>query len=176
MGYNRDTQWTKYLIMDLVDECLPAPRVMSELVASLQVDEKGMAALSQARFITAPDLLERIVQEWGLPFRRAKGAVEKAVKYSEAERVESISFSALKRALQEEGLSVKMDERFVLKAQEPRLIITRRKTIGGSSPQALQKNILSVSDQLRILQRWLSRKRQLQSTAKTRLAEMERGL
>jgi argininosuccinate lyase len=176
MGYNRDTQWTKYLIMDLVDECLPAPRVMSELITSLQVNEKGMAAVSQMRFITAPDLLERIVQEWGLPFRKAKGAVEKAVKYSEAERVGSISFSALKRALQEERLSLKIDERFVLKAQEPRLIVARRKAIGGTSPQALQKNILSVSLQLHTLQRWLSRKRQQQSTAKTRLAEMERGL
>jgi argininosuccinate lyase len=176
MGYNRDTQWTKYLIMDLVDECLPAPRVMSELITSLQVNEKGMAAVSQMRFITAPDLLERIVQEWGLPFRKAKGAVEKAVKYSEAERAESISFSALKRALQEEGLSLKIDERFVLKAQEPRLIVTRRKAIGGTSPQALQKNILSVSLQLHILQSWLSRKRRQQSTAKMRLGEMERGL
>jgi argininosuccinate lyase len=135
-----------------------------------------MAALSQLRFITAPDLLERIVQEWGLPFRKAKGVVEKAVRYSEAERVESISFSALKRALQEEGLSLKIDERFVLKAQEPRLIVARRKTIGGTSPQALQKNILSVSLQLQILQRWLSQKRQQQSTAKMRLVEMERGL
>ena len=176
MGYNRDTQWTKYLIMDLVDECLLAPRVMSELITSLQVNEKAMAALSRVRFITAPDLLERIVQEWGLPFRRAKGAVEKAVKYSEAERAESISFSALKRALQEEGVSLKIDERFVLKAQEPKLIVARRKAIGGTSPQALQKNILSVSLQLHTLQRWLSRKRQQQSTAKTRLAEMERGL
>jgi argininosuccinate lyase len=32
LGYNRDTQWTKYLIMDLVDECLSAPRLMGEII------------------------------------------------------------------------------------------------------------------------------------------------
>jgi len=176
LGYNRDTQWTKYLIMDLVDECLPAPKVMSEILASLRIDKKAMAAACQRGFIQAPDLLERIVQDWQLPFRQAKAAVEKAVKYSEAEGAEWISFSAWKRALKEEGLSRKIDERIVLTAQEPRLIVSRRKAIGGTSPQALQKNVLSMNRSLQILPRWLSQKRKQQSLAKTRLAEMERSL
>jgi len=176
LGYNRDTQWTKYLIMDLVDECLPAPRVMSEIIASLQVNEKKMAALCQKRFITAPELLERLVQDRGLPFRQAKAAVEKAVRYSEAEGAESVSISSLKRALKEEDLSLKIDERFVRLAQDPELIVSRRNAIGGTSAQALPKNIFSVSHQMQILRRWISQKRKQQSLAKTRLAEMERNL
>lgn len=83
LGYNRDTQWTKYLIIDLIDECSLAPRVMSEIVATLQVNEKKAAALCQMGFIAAPDLLELLVQKESLPFRQAKAVVEKAVKYSE---------------------------------------------------------------------------------------------
>jgi argininosuccinate lyase len=176
LGYNRDTQWTKYLILDLIDECFSAPRVMAQLIASLQINEKKMAALCQKRFIAAPDFLERIVQEWAVPFRKAKVAMEKAVKYSEAEGVERVSVSALKRALQEESLGLNIDERTILTAQEPRLIVSRRKAIGGTSPQALQKNFLAASSQLEILQRWLKEKREKQSIAKTRLAEMERNL
>jgi argininosuccinate lyase len=176
LGYNRDTQWTKYLIMDLIDESLPAPRLMSEIIASLRVNEKEMAALCQKRFIMAPDLLERIVQGWGLPFRKAKVAVEKAVKYSEAEGVEQVSTSALKRALKEEGLSLKVDERFVQTAQEARAIVSRRKAVGGTSPQALQKSIVSISRQSQSIQRWLTEKRNQQSMAKARLTKRERSL
>jgi len=176
LGYNRDTQWTKYLIMDLIDESFPAPGLMSEIIASLRVNEKEMAALCQKRFIMAPDLLERIVQGWGVPFRQAKVAVEKAVKYSEAEGLEQVSASALKRALQEEGLKLELDARAVQTAQEARTIVSRRKAIGGTSPQALQKNIISVSGQLQFIQRWLREKRNQQSMAIARLTKMERNL
>jgi len=175
LGYNRDTQWTKYLIMDLIDECFYGPRIMSEIVSSLQIDESQMTALSQKRFIAAPDLLERIIQEWGAPFRQAKVAVEKAVKYSEAEGFEHLSLSALKRALKEEGLNLKVDARVVQAAQEPRNIVSHRKAIGGTSPQALQKNIRFVSRQLQVMQKWIVQRRKQQAAAKARLAAMEKN-
>ncbi len=175
LGYNRDTQWTKYLIMDLIDECFYGPRIMSEIVSSLQIDESQMTALSQKRFIAAPDLLERIIQEWGAPFRQAKVAVEKAVKYSEAEGFEHLSLSALKRALKEEGLNLKVDARVVQAAQEPRNIVSRRKAIGGTSPQALQKNIRFVSRQLQVMQKWIVQRRKQQAAANARLAAMEKN-
>jgi len=176
LGYNRDTQWTKYLIMDLIDECFYGPRIMSEIVSSLQINKSQMAALSQKRFIAAPDLLERIIQEWGAPFRKAKVAVEKAVKYSEAEGFEHLSLSALKRALKEEGLNLKVDARVVQAAQEPRNIVSRRKAIGGTSPQALQKNTRFVSRQLQVMQKWIVQRRKQQAAAKTCQAELEKNL
>ena len=176
LGYNRDTKWTKYLIMDLIDECFYGPRIMLEIVSSLQINKSQMAALSQKRFIAAPDLLERIIQEWGAPFRKAKVAVEKAVKYSEAEGFEHLSLSALKRALKEEGLNLKVDARVVQAAQEPRNIVSRRKAIGGTSPQALEKNIQFVSHQLQVMQKWIVPRRKQQAAAKTYLAEMEKNL
>jgi argininosuccinate lyase len=176
MGYNRETQWTKYLIMDLIDESFYGPRIMSEIVSSLHIKEEQMAALSQKRFIAAPDLLERIIQEWGAPFRKAKVAVEKAVKYSEAEGVEHLTFSALKKAVKEEGLDIKVDARVVQSAQEPRNIVSRRKAVGGTSPQALQNNMRFVSSQLQVMQKWIVHRRKQQAAAKTRLAEMEKNL
>jgi len=176
LGYNRDTQWTKYLIMDLIDECFPAPRVMSEILASLQVDKKAMAAACQKGFIQAPDLLEQIVQDWQIPFRQAKEMVERAVKYSEAEGEKQVLFSAIKRALKEEGLNLKIDEKLVKTAQNPEVIIARRKAKGGTSPHALQKNVLSLSYSLKIFSRWLSQKRKQRSGAKAQLDEMERSI
>jgi len=176
LGYNRETQWTKYLIMDIIDECCLAPRIMAEIITSLQVNEKEMAILSQKRFIGAPDLLEQIIQLGGLPFRRAKAAVEEAVRYSEAQGEENISISAMKRALKEEGLTLEVDERFLRRSQDPKLIVSRRHASGGTSPRALGKNTLSLSRRLRTLARWLAETRKQQSLAKIRLVEMESKL
>ncbi len=176
LGYNRDTQWSKYLIMDLIDECLPVPRVMAEIINSSGIHTEKMAALCRKGFIAAPDILERLVQAWGLSFRQAKGAVEKAVKYSEAEGAEQISFSALERSLQEEGLSLKIEERFIALAQDPELIVSRRKAIGGSSLEALGIHIKGLRQSLRASSRWLAQKRTQEEKAKTYLREMERDL
>jgi argininosuccinate lyase len=176
MGYNRDTQWTKYLIMDLVEECVTAPQMMAEIISTLQMEKKKMAVQSQKGFIGAPDLLEWLVQKWGIPFRRAKVAMEKAVKYSENEGQEKVSFPSLKRAFREADLDYPLNEKMMVEVQEPAVIVSRRKAVGGTAPEALQKNILSLTRFEQNLQRWLSQTRKQQSLARTRLAEMEGSL
>ena len=176
LGYNRDTQWTKYLIMDLVDECPPVPKIMEEIIDSLQVDEKKMASLCRKGFITAPDLLEQVVQRGNISFRQGKEALEKAVKYSEGEGLEYISTVALKRALKEEGLNLPIDEKMITAAQEPAQIVSRRKAAGGTAARALGKNMQSLNRSLQICRTWFRQKRNQQSMARTRLAEMERNL
>lgn len=176
LGYNRDTQWTKYLIMDLADESLPALAVMSGIIESLRIQEEKMAALANKGFIGAPDLVEQLVQKWGLPFRQAKIAVEKAVKYSEAQKMEQVSYDALKKALEEEKFRLPIGEKFLIEAQKPERIVSRRKSIGGTSSQALQKNTLSVSGQLQFILKWVGQKRQQQLKAKNLLIQMEEKL
>jgi argininosuccinate lyase len=176
LGYNRDTQWTKYLIMDLIDECLAAPQILAEILNSLGVDRERMTSHCRESFIGAPDLLERIVQEGNMSFRRAKAALERAVKYSEAEGVEHISTDALRRAMKEEGLREKIDEKIITLAQEPQEIVSRRKGIGGPSPQALEENILSLSRSLALCQRGVTKNKRQNSAAFRLLARMERNL
>ncbi len=123
LGYNRDTQWTKYYIMDLVDETLPAPGVAAEILSSLQVNRMKAAALCEKGFIAAPDLLEELVQKEALPFRRAKVLVEKAVKYSEGKGAARVLPWALQKALQEDGLDLALERRPVLRQLEDGLEI-----------------------------------------------------
>ncbi len=175
LGYNRDTQWTKYLIMDLVDECLSAPALMGEIVSSLKVNRKEMAARTRKGFIAAPELVEQMVQEGKISFRQAKGAVEKAIRYAEKEGAEAVTLRVLKKALQEEGLRIKVTEAFVQKVQEGQVFIAKRAAIGGPSPRALDKNISLLKQSLQKSRRWLNRKTKQQSAAKANLARMERA-
>jgi argininosuccinate lyase len=176
LGYNRDTQWTKYLIMDLVDECLSAPALMGEILLSLKVNRKEMAERARKGFISAPEVVEQIVQEWKIPFRQAKGAVEKAIRYAEKEGAEGLSLPALTKALREEGIKIKLSEAFIRTAQEAQFFIARRNAVGGPSPRSSENNISLLRQSLQKSRRWLNRKVRQQAAARTNLARMERAV
>ena len=50
IGYNRDSQWTKYVIMDLAAECVEAPKVLEGVIKTLKADKDKMKAWSQKGF------------------------------------------------------------------------------------------------------------------------------
>jgi argininosuccinate lyase len=176
LGYNRDTQWTKYLIMDLMDECLPAVEVMSGIIDSLKIKEERMAILATKGFIGAPDLVEKLVQDGNLPFRKAKIIVERAVRYTEAAGMDQVSSAALGKALEEEESSLKISERFVQETQEPEFIVSQRKTIGGTSRGAMGKNMFALRGKLKSMGKWLGQKRGQEERAKVHLAKLERNI
>jgi argininosuccinate lyase len=176
VGYNRDTQWTKYLVMDLIDECSEAPKIMAEILASLEIDGRRAAELCQKGFIGCPDLVERMVAEWDIPFRQAKKAVERAVKYSEAEGADKILLGAFERALKEEKIAVAADPGFIDSAQDPKNVVNLRKAIGGPSPASLQESISSLERSRKALQKWVTTARGKISAAQSLLLKYEKDL
>jgi argininosuccinate lyase len=176
LGYNRDTQWTKYLVINLVDECFSAAQLMGEMVSSLKINQKEMEERSQGGFIAAPDLVEQMVQEWKIPFRQAKGAVEKAIRYAEKEGFKVLPLPLLQKASQEEGLKIKMIESFAQRAQKGYDFISKRDAVGGPSPRSLNCSISTMKETLQEFSRWLRQKAAEQSRAKIKLARMEQAL
>ena len=57
-GYNRDTQASKYLIMDLVRECESVPVILQGVFASLTVNHEKMKELSETDFLNATDIAD----------------------------------------------------------------------------------------------------------------------
>src|SRR4030043_933337 len=105
MGYNRDTQWTKYWIMDLVEESQPSLSVMADVIRLLRVNETQMFEQAQEEFAGATLLMEWMGRPFGLPLRKAKMVVEKAVKSSEQEGRGKVSYQSLKKGLGEMEVS-----------------------------------------------------------------------
>ncbi len=135
-----------------------------------------MAARAHQGFIAAPELVEQIVQEWKIPFRQAKGAMERAIRYAEKEGAEGISLPVLTKALREEGIRIKLSEAFIREAQEAQFSVARRNAVGGPSPRSSDKNISLLKQTLQKSRRWLNRKLRQQAAAKTNLARMERAV
>jgi argininosuccinate lyase len=176
MGYNRDTQWTKYWIMDLVDESKPALSVMTDVLRLLQVNKTQMAKQAQEEFLGATALMEGLARHGSLPMRKAKMAMEKAVKYSEKEGRGKVSYQSLEKALAEMKVNILMTEKDVEKMQRPEKILAQALSIGTPSEKRVKENIASLQKRLKANKDWLALKRRRIEKAKGMLSQMEREL
>ena len=176
MGYNRETQWTKYWIMDLVEETRPALSVMTDIIQLLQVNEAQMAEHAQGEFVGATSLMEWIVRSHGVPLRKAKIVMEKAVKYSEAEGAKEVSFRSLNKALEEMKLSVALSRFSVEKIQKPYSVLTQVQPIGAPSEKRVKDHLASLRGRIMEDRKWCAHQRRGIEKAKALVSRMERTL
>jgi argininosuccinate lyase len=176
MGYNRDTQWTKYWVMDLVDESKPALSVMTDVIRLLQVNKIQMLQQAGEEFAGATSLMEWMIRHGSLPMRKAKMVVEKAVKYSENEGKGKISFESLKRALAEMRVRIPIKEKEVEEIQRPERVLSQTQSIGTPSAKRIKENISSFHKKLQADKNWLIHKRKGIEKAKALTFKMEKQL
>jgi argininosuccinate lyase len=176
MGYNRDTQWTKYWIMDLVDESKPALSVMTDVLRLLQVNKTQMSHQAQGEFLGATALMEGLVRHSSLPMRKAKMVMERAVKYSEKEGKGKVSYQSLKKALTEMKVNTSITKKDVEKMQRPEKILAQALSLGAPSEKRVKENIASLQKRVRSSRDWLALKRRRIEKAKDILTLMERKL
>ena len=176
MGYNRDTQWTKYWVMDLVEESKPTLSVMTDVIQLLRVNKDQMFEQTQEEFVGATPLMEWLVSHHSLPLRKAKMVVEKAVKYSEREGKEKISYQSLKKAVDEMKIKIDISEQDVGKVQKPERILTRIRSIGTPSEKGTRENITSLLKRTKTSRGWLTSKRRKIGEIKELLLKMEKEL
>ena len=151
-GYNREQQWTKYLIMETCLESLPAVSIMTRIVAhscrpqranpwlqrDVGIDTVRLQAMAGTGFAGATELLEQMVSHTGIEFRRLKRVMEHAVALSlQQGATDTITHAALSQACLEEGLAVTLDAATVQHLQEPTTILATKRVTGGPGPQAL---------------------------------------
>jgi argininosuccinate lyase len=176
VGYNRDTQWTKYWIMDLVDESKPALSVMTDIIRLLQVNKTQMLKLAQEEFLGATPLMEWLVGYGNLPMRKAKMVVEQAVKYSEKEGKEKVSHQSLKKALAELKIHIPVKEQDVERIQRPERVLTQALSSGTPSEKGVREGIVSLRKKVRADRNWLIGKRRGIEKAKALVFKMEKQL
>jgi len=176
VGYNRDTQWTKYWIMDLVDETKPAVPVMTDVIRLLQVDKAQMLKQAKVGFIGATSLMEWMVTSFGLPLRKAKVIMEKAVKYSEKEGREEVSYPSLMKALKEMEIALSITENDVKKIQRPERILSKNLSVGVPSLERVQENIASLQKKVKKSKAWLILQGKRIQKAKELMEKMEKQI
>ncbi len=176
MGFNRDTQWTKYWIMDLVDESRPALSVMADVIRLLEVKKARMLKQAEEEFLGATPLMEWLVRHGSLPMRKTKMVMERAVKYSEKEGKGKVSYQSLRKALTDMKISLPITERDVERNQRPERILAQASSVGTPSERRIKENIASLQKRVRANRNWLIRKRTGIEKAKAMVSKMEKQL
>jgi argininosuccinate lyase len=159
-GYNREQQWTKYLIMETCLESFSAVSIMTRIVAhscrplqpntwlqrDVGIDTARLHAMAGTGFAGATELLEQLVTQTGIAFRRLKRVTEHAVALSLQQGEGNwITHTALCQALQEEGLAITVDAETVRRLQEPRTILAVKQIVGGPGRQALATELVQLA-------------------------------
>ena len=173
MGYNRDTQWTKYWVMDLIEETKPALSVMAEVIKLLRVNKTQMFEQAQEEFAGATPLMEWMVQSFSLPLRKAKMVIEKTVKYSEKEGKGEVSYQSVKKALSEMKIDLPITEQDVRKIQRPERVLDQNRSIGAPSKKNVKENITSLREKMRVSRDWLIFQKRKIKKAKDLVLKME---
>jgi argininosuccinate lyase len=156
MGYNRDSQWAKYLICDLVRECALAPGIIRGVVETMEIDKGKMEEWCNKGFIGTTTLLEQLAFRYRLPFRKMKVIIEKAVKYSKDRN--KVTYEALERALTGEKVTIPITAKQVSEYQDPRFILKMTKSFGSPNPSKIKKSIGELSKEAKKISSWLKKK------------------
>jgi argininosuccinate lyase len=153
-GYNRDSQYTKYLIFDLVSECELAPVVIREVIKTMQVNKETMKKLAKVGFLNAVDVADYLTRSHNMPFRQAYHIVADAVRLSDAEG--EITLSAINTALKEENLEISIDDEAFNKLSVPELNVSLKDHVGGPAPKSVLKTIANINTKLNKHKDWLN--------------------
>lgn len=133
-GYNRDTQWTKYIIQDIFDEAMDAPVVFTGVFDTLQVNRQKAEASARQNFVNAVDVADALAQESGLPFRKTYEITSRAVKLSEEKG--EIDLGIVRELAAEAGA-----KDLKLEIGSPMAIAERKRHEGGPAPEAVREDL-----------------------------------
>lgn len=145
-GYNRDTQWTKYTVLDVFEEVHYAPQVFSQVIESLSIDIKKMKEAASANFINSVDIADFLAQTLGLPFRKTYTILSEAVKASEGKG--TLTQSIIEATLKKHGISYKVAKEDWDTLLNPLGTVVRKVSQGSPNPQCTIQNINNLKKNL----------------------------
>lgn len=156
IGYNRDSQWTKYALIDAIEESADAPKIMKNIVETMTIHQKIMENWCYKGFIGAATLMEQMVIHENIPLRTAKIIVETAVKFSKGK--DSVSYEALMAACKLEGIAVSLTKEEAAQYQDPYKIIALTESAGGPGKKSQHSQRKQLRMSLLKQKKWLNEK------------------
>ena len=145
-GYNRDTQVTKYLLLDIVRECQPAPVIVGSVIDTMTVDVEAMRVRTDQGYLAAADFADRLAQALALPFRSCYDIAAVAVRY--AGKSGTITLAAAVRAVEEAGHPVDPLKTILADLTDPHRVVSWRNHTGAPAPEAVRRQIESLQAEL----------------------------
>jgi argininosuccinate lyase len=173
-GYNRDSQYTKYLIMDLVGECELAPVVLADIVSHLQVNRQAMERWAREDFLYAADFADHLARHRDLPFRKAYQIVAEAVRQSQ--KPGKLSLTELNRALRGNGVTSPLEKEVYEKLMQPAYSVNQRSHTGAPASEAVEASLKELEARVVGHAEWVERCHARLRDARQRITAARREL
>jgi argininosuccinate lyase len=173
-GYNRDGQYTKYLIFDLISECELAPVVLREIVRTMHVNRDAMRKLANVGFLNAVDVADYITRQLNVPFRQSYHIVAEAVKLSDSEG--EITLQAVNSAMKNAGIDEAIDAEAFDQLKIPEMNVRLKNHIGGPAPEAAVQTMKSISEKTADHREWFDSAARRIENSKEKLEEIRKGI
>jgi len=111
IGFNRDSQESKYKIYHLIIKAKPIATLLSGILNTISVNAQKMEEQANKAFINATGLMELIITEYKIPMRVAKQLIEKSIKQSsEKGKTDKVDFVEFMKVLQENKIHIGISE------------------------------------------------------------------
>lgn len=149
LAYNKDLQEDKEGVFDTVTTLNRSLDLMSQMLATMTVNQKKMAQGAEAGFTNATDLADYLVKQ-GLPFREAHEVVGKLVLHCIQEG-KSLSACSLSEFQQFSPL-IAND---IYEAIQLETVVEARKSLGGTARQQVEITWQKKNDSLVEVKNWL---------------------
>jgi argininosuccinate lyase len=165
-GFNRDTQITKYAVLDVVRECQPAPIVLRGLLHGVKVNARRMRERLDEGYVAAADFADVLARSLGLPFRACYDVAAVAVRKSGA--AGRITEAAAREALKEAGHDPAAAAQALADLGDPARIVAWRSHMGAPAPAAVREQVARLREELTALAAFVPERKAAVETAHAR--------
>ena len=146
-SYNRDLQEITPHLWNSVDNAREMMDMVRGMLTTIEINKERAAELAKSNFATATELADILVREKNMPFRTAHKIVGRMVTEALENKVslDDIDSNFLDNVAHEVmGKSLDLNDESIRKALDPYENVKSRTVIGGSSPEAVEKVIVSL--------------------------------
>ncbi len=163
-GYNKDTQWSKYVFLDAVRESFGASSMLAAVFDGLIVNKQKMKAAATSGFLNAVDLADFLSGTRELPFRQSYQILSEAVGMATKDQFE---FQALNDILEKSKIKPLTLDEFQL-LSDPVQCLMNRNHEGSPHPKHVQDHLKRLGQEAQNLKQWINQKRRALVKAKHR--------
>ncbi|MGP1485333.1 MAG: argininosuccinate lyase [Campylobacter sp.] len=143
LAYNKDMQEDKEGVFDSVNTAMKSFVILNEMIKTAKFNTQNMLNATKKGHLSATDLADYLVREKNIAFRQAHFIVGKAVAKAENLGVDLSELNEKQLKSVDENLGSDAVKFLDLKASKD-----ARKSIGGTSNESVEKQILQINDWL----------------------------
>ena len=156
-GYNRDSQLSKYAVMDVVRECRSAPTLMQGAFANLRVNEDVMRERLGSGFLMAADFADALARTLGLPFRTCYNIAADAVGRVSDGGI--ITAQAAAEALTAAGQPPEAAQSILDDLEDPQMVVNWRQHSGAPAHFPVRVQAETMASELATISPWIAKEK-----------------